>query len=217
MNWRVILDHRSHERENFRLATTLYGSRGSIPSSNLIREIRRLDPFFDMDDMLSSSKDKAEPAGGSLNDMKCYDNEDSYEITEEQALLAPARVRGYSLTNKRWTFFLIDRLSEVRWNTDAFSNLEIDPTIKSYIQSLVESHSSEDNDFDDIITDKGKGLIMLLHGPPGTGKTLTAGTKPKLSHVIATVSANSKSVQRASPISLENLSTISVPGSSEPL
>ncbi len=28
---------------------------------------------------------------------------------------------------------------------------------------------------DDIITGKGGGLIMLLHGGPGTGKTLTAG------------------------------------------
>ena len=28
---------------------------------------------------------------------------------------------------------------------------------------------------DDIITSKGNGLIVLLHGGPGTGKTLTAG------------------------------------------
>ena len=140
--------------------------------------------------MWSNSKDKAElpAADGSLSDMKCYENEDSYKITEDQALLAPARVRGYSLTNKTWTFFLLDRLSEVRWNTDAFSSLEIDPTTKTYIRSLVESHSSEDNVFDDVITDKGKGLIMLLHGPPGTGKTLTAGRKLQLSHLVATVS-----------------------------
>ena len=194
MNCRVILDHRSHERENYRLATTLYGSRGSIPSPSVIQSIKRLDPFFGIRHMWSDSEDSAEPAtaDGSLNDMKCYDNEDSYEITEEQALLTPARVRGYSLTNKKWTFFLIEGLSEVRWNTDAFSNLEIDPTIKNYIRSLVESHSSEGNVFDDVITDKGKGLIMLLHGPPGTGKTLTAGTKPHLSLLIVTLSANYK-------------------------
>eukprot|EP00341_Mesodinium_pulex_P008689 CAMPEP_0116908206 /NCGR_PEP_ID=MMETSP0467-20121206/13557_1 /TAXON_ID=283647 /ORGANISM="Mesodinium pulex, Strain SPMC105" /LENGTH=58 /DNA_ID=CAMNT_0004583359 /DNA_START=1183 /DNA_END=1359 /DNA_ORIENTATION=+ len=26
---------------------------------------------------------------------------------------------------------------------------------------------------DDIVSDKGGGVIFLLHGPPGTGKTLT--------------------------------------------
>ena len=30
---------------------------------------------------------------------------------------------------------------------------------------------------EDIISGKGNGLIMLLHGGPGTGKSLTAGIK----------------------------------------
>lgn len=30
------------------------------------------------------------------------------------------------------------------------------------------------NGFDDFITNKGKGMILLLSGPPGVGKTLTA-------------------------------------------
>ena len=107
--------------------------------------------------------------------MKCYNNDEDYEITDEQAVLAPARVRGFSLSNKRWAFFLITGLNEIRWNHDAFAKLEIAPVMKTYIQALVESHSLTDNAFDDLITDKGKGLILLLHGPPGTGKTLTAG------------------------------------------
>jgi predicted ATPase with chaperone activity len=28
--------------------------------------------------------------------------------------------------------------------------------------------------FDDLVTGKGNGLVMLLHGSPGTGKSLTA-------------------------------------------
>ena len=35
---------------------------------------------------------------------------------------------------------------------------------------------------EDIISGKGNGLIMLLHGGPGTGKTLTAGIKSSWPH-----------------------------------
>ena len=35
---------------------------------------------------------------------------------------------------------------------------------------------------EDIISGKGNGLIMLLHGGPGTGKTLTAGTASTSPH-----------------------------------
>ncbi len=119
--------------------------------------------------------DASSPSHGSLNDMKCHNNDADYEITDEQALLTPARVRGFSLENKKWAFFLIEGLTEVKWNSDAFTKLEIDQTMKTYVKSLVMSHSSKDSGFDDLITNKGKGLIMLLHGPPGTGKTLTAG------------------------------------------
>lgn len=40
---------------------------------------------------------------------------------------------------------------------------------------MVQAHQSKENaGFDDIVRDKGKGLIGLLSGPPGVGKTLTA-------------------------------------------
>lgn len=161
------------------MATSLHGSGGSITSPSAISGLRQAFPSFD--DLLEEggasapSKGPQESLHGSLNDMKCYDNDDDYEITEEQALLAPARVRGFTLSNKRWAFFLVNGLTEIKWNHDAFAKLEIDPVMKTYIQALIESHSLTETAFDDLIADKGKGLILLLHGPPGTGKTLTAG------------------------------------------
>lgn len=41
------------------------------------------------------------------------------------------------------------------------------------IYALVDVQTSAKK-MDDIITGKGNGLIVLLHGSPGTGKTLTA-------------------------------------------
>ncbi|KAL6718972.1 hypothetical protein ACLMJK_003207 [Lecanora helva] len=173
MRGRIMLDHRSHEQENFYLATSLYGSSSSQLSEGAMfaRNYRRYYTLNDssVDRSLRSGKSK-----GSLNDMKCYENTAEYQISDEQALLTPARVRGFSLTNKRWAFFLLDYISEIKWNHDAFSALELEPIAKRNVRCLVESHSAHDPVFDDIIVDKGKGLVMLLYGAPGTGKTLTA-------------------------------------------
>ena len=172
-----MLDHRSHEQENFWLATSLYGSSGPQLSEAAIlqRTYRRHHIRLG----LSPSTETGPVSGkssGSLNNMRCHDNDDNYTISDKQALLTPARVRGFSLTKKTWAFFLLDHISEVKWNHDAFASLEIEPKTKRNLEALVKSHSSHDPIFDDIITDKGKGLIMLLYGAPGTGKTLTAGT-----------------------------------------
>ncbi|GME27268.1 aaa family atpase [Neofusicoccum parvum] len=44
---------------------------------------------------------------------------------------------------------------------------------KNIIKSLVDKHFAKDMEFD-LVRDKGRGLIVLLHGVPGVGKTSTA-------------------------------------------
>jgi hypothetical protein len=108
-----------------------------------------------------------------LNDMKCYPNTEDYQLSDYQALLCPARVRGFALTEKQWGFFLVDNVRGIVWSESVFQRLELEPLVKKKVRALVEIHYS--NNFDDGIAGKGKGLVFLLHGPPGTGKTLTAG------------------------------------------
>ncbi|PYH43521.1 uncharacterized protein BP01DRAFT_402635, partial [Aspergillus saccharolyticus JOP 1030-1] len=69
--------------------------------------------------------------------------------------------------------------SPVEPRKEAWQDLEIDPGHRNIIQSLMETHFSKSRpkrrQFD-LVRDKGKGLIILLHGVPGVGKTSTAET-----------------------------------------
>lgn len=95
-------------------------------------------------------------------------------LTHEHKLLLSPFLYGFSLGDKIWGLFSVTHLKPVQWNEDIISALEIPAKKKSFICSLVRAHSSGNSTFDDIVRDKGKGLIGLLSGPPGVGKTLTA-------------------------------------------
>ncbi|KXH49268.1 hypothetical protein CNYM01_06984 [Colletotrichum nymphaeae SA-01] len=110
-------------------------------------------------------------------------------------LLLPATVYGFNLKEKKWgknhqrkwatsavgmmlrfsvaVDLYVKNTHEVDWNYKAFDRLVLDFKIKEMIHALVDVQTSAKK-MDDIITGKGNGLIILLHGSPGTGKTLTA-------------------------------------------
>lgn len=59
---------------------------------------------------------------------------------------------------------------DVIWDDRIFSSLVINAEYRDFIHDLVQAHQSrDDKGFDNIVRDKGKGL---LSGPPGVGKTL---------------------------------------------
>lgn len=95
-------------------------------------------------------------------------------LTEEQLLMTYPMVRGYSLKNKRWMEFFIDDVAEVKFNDEAFESLVLPQDQKELILAFAQSQVKYKDAFDDIISGKGKGIIMLLSGGPGIGKTLTA-------------------------------------------
>jgi AAA+ superfamily predicted ATPase len=68
----------------------------------------------------------------------------------------------------------IDDLSPVLFREKAFKRLVIKDEYKKLITAMVQAYMLEQSGFSDIVTGKGRGLTVLLHGPPGTGKTLTA-------------------------------------------
>ncbi|KAF2003041.1 P-loop containing nucleoside triphosphate hydrolase protein [Amniculicola lignicola CBS 123094] len=88
-------------------------------------------------------------------------------------MLCPPFVYGYSLAVKEWCRFYLTKIHEVQWKENSFDALVMQEDQKSLLRALVSSHSFPENPRDQT-KQKGKGLVILLHGSPGSGKTLTA-------------------------------------------
>ena len=170
-----MLDHKLHAQSNFYLTDTLVGASGfKFADTSSLEQInqRYLLGFFEPGE-LSSRQGPGKRC--ILNNVQCQDDNESYVMTDEEAWLCPARVRGFSLSSKRWAFFRVEDIRDVEFKADAFNLLEMEPLLKDTIRALVEMHGSPMPQFDDFIAGKGKGIILSLEGPPGSGKTLTAG------------------------------------------
>jgi SpoVK/Ycf46/Vps4 family AAA+-type ATPase len=100
---------------------------------------------------------------------------DANEEIEKHYLICDDQVLGYSLTDKRWCAFSLGFVEDIDYSAMAFDGLLLPSEQKEIILSLVQVHTNETLKFKDLIQDKGKGMIFLLHGEPGVGKTLTAG------------------------------------------
>ncbi|KAH7016265.1 uncharacterized protein B0I36DRAFT_218350, partial [Microdochium trichocladiopsis] len=90
---------------------------------------------------------------------------------EPEVFLFPAIIPGFDLCEKKWKEIEVDKIHDVVWNDNAFRHLVADEDVKERIEAAVRKQLETRTDH---INNKGKGLIMLLHGPPGTGKTFTA-------------------------------------------
>lgn len=95
-------------------------------------------------------------------------------LTEDQLLLCTPIVKGYALKTKKWLEFYVDEVIDIVFNEHAFDSLVLPEGHKSLILAFAQSQIKYKDSFDDVISGKGKGIIMLLSGGPGIGKTLTA-------------------------------------------
>ncbi|KAA8617470.1 SpoVK ATPase AAA+ class [Pyrenophora tritici-repentis] len=119
--------------------------------------------------------------------------------TDHYALMTP-RIYGYALQERRWHAFHVARIRDhdhslrtLQNTTTAFNDLVLPKTHKTLLQALVSNQTKQlrsqsstspsqqpstskvGNDISiDLVRDKGKGVIILLHGVPGVGKTSTA-------------------------------------------
>ncbi|KAK6512578.1 hypothetical protein TWF481_001462 [Arthrobotrys musiformis] len=101
--------------------------------------------------------------------------EDELPLEGNQILVFPPTIYGFHVQEKKWFDLKVDNLQDVSWNKGAFDSLVIDEKTKLLIVALVSNKISAEASTD-LMSNKGNGLIILLHGAPGTGKTLTAGS-----------------------------------------
>jgi len=100
-------------------------------------------------------------------------------IDEENLYKTWPTLLGFSFISKKWGEINVENLSTVVFDDAAFGRLVLDDQYKEMIKALVENKGAT---FTDIITGKGGGCIILLHGSPGVGKTLTAEAIAELLH-----------------------------------
>ncbi|KAH9884176.1 P-loop containing nucleoside triphosphate hydrolase protein [Xylariomycetidae sp. FL2044] len=99
---------------------------------------------------------------------------DDRPLEEEELITLPPRIFGFSLDSKEWCYTMIDNISNINWNDNAYEGLQMEPRQKDMVRRLVDIHEASTVTFNDFIPGKGRGLVFLLHGPPGCGKTMTA-------------------------------------------
>ncbi|KAM3071693.1 hypothetical protein ACMFMG_009565 [Clarireedia jacksonii] len=131
--------------------------------------------------------------------------------TADEDLLYPPRALGYATREKVWGQFSVDTTLDApgRMPSKFHDNLQLDQKYKDMIEALVASHESnqenakkENREVKDVVQNKGKGLVLLLHGPPGVGKTLTAETiaeatgKPLFIVSVAEIGLNASRAER---------------------
>ncbi|KAF5011048.1 hypothetical protein FDECE_2855 [Fusarium decemcellulare] len=103
------------------------------------------------------------------------------EEDDPEVMLCPPYSVGFSMDRKEWCRYLIDNLREVAWKEDVWPSLVLNHEEKSILEALVKSHRYPENSRNQP-EQKGKGLVILLHGTPGSGKTLSAEASAEMSN-----------------------------------
>ncbi|KAL9027204.1 MAG: hypothetical protein Q9196_004243 [Gyalolechia fulgens] len=112
------------------------------------------------------------------------DTEELGYLEDRHYLLCPSIIRGFSLRDKQWETYDVDKLSDVKWepHDNALNDLVLEPHKKKQIKANCRSAQSRQESPDLLegqLGGKGAGTVILLHGPPGVGKTYTVGCVAK--------------------------------------
>ncbi|KAM7213256.1 aaa family atpase [Rhypophila decipiens] len=108
----------------------------------------------------------------------------SAPIEEDDLLLLPGRIFAFVFRSRKWACLQLGRsedgsenLTEIASRAEPWTDLELPEGHKEVVQSLITWHfkaNKKINPHFDLVREKGKGVIILLHGVPGVGKTSTA-------------------------------------------
>ncbi len=95
-------------------------------------------------------------------------------LDQTEVQLCPPQIMAYHVASGKHYLVNISSLTSVKWEDSAIQKLVLDKGKKDLLKALVSSTSDGQSRSGDIVSNKGLGLTIVLHGPPGVGKTLTA-------------------------------------------
>ncbi|KAI1077367.1 P-loop containing nucleoside triphosphate hydrolase protein [Whalleya microplaca] len=152
----------------------LYGFSGLPPESAPRKQTRSLRGRIMVDFPTLQMDNLDIPPYSSRHPVIMVESGPQLALSDEELLICSPYLHGYSFEAKSWGWFLVDNIQDIDFKPEAFSKLVLPQKQKEMLSSLVHLQEDLDTGFNDLIEDKGKGLIVLLHGPPGVGKTFTA-------------------------------------------
>ncbi|KAF4212691.1 hypothetical protein CNMCM8980_000784 [Aspergillus fumigatiaffinis] len=90
---------------------------------------------------------------------------DPSELKEEELAICSLIVLSFSLNEKIWGEFAVEKVATIQFSNTPFDMLALPKDKKKVIKSLTESwvRATTEGKFDDIIEGKGQGVIILLH------------------------------------------------------
>jgi hypothetical protein len=101
-----------------------------------------------------------------------------HNLSNDQLLLLPYRVCGYSFHHRKWYPLNVAQLQLVEVATTAFEELILPQGHKAMLSALIRTETQMPQqgapENYDLIKGKSRGILILLHGAPGVGKTSTA-------------------------------------------
>lgn len=102
--------------------------------------------------------------GNDSNDAICE------SIPDDLLFMTSPTFLGFSFKEKMWGEFMVDQVTQIKFDDDAIDSLVLDEDLKELLTAVV---TESDVGFTDIIHNKSGGCIIMLQGKPGIGKTLT--------------------------------------------
>jgi hypothetical protein len=75
-------------------------------------------------------------------------------------LMSPSR----KLADALLELFAVDKLEKVAFRKDSFGKVVLNERHKEIVKAMVGNHVSRGSQFQDLVTGKGQGLVVLLHG-----------------------------------------------------